>query len=286
MDSDERNWADQADEFDLIALWRGARAHRGVIVSVTVLSGLVALVFAIRATPIYRAEVTITQVREDSLSGSAALSQLSGLASLAGVNLGTGAGPQREALAVLKSRHLIEEFIEQNDLLPVLFRGATKPPTLWRGVKQFREGVLNIREDTRQGLTVVAIEWTDPATAARWANAFVALVNELLRTRALVESKRNIAYLNDQVSKTDVVELRRVMYGLIESETKTLMLANGRPEYAFRVVDPAVPPEIRTRPHRAISVMFGLTVGFIGGTIIALLRSKLGRFKRRLAQAS
>lgn len=286
MDSDERNWADQADEFDLIALWRGARAHRGVIVSVTVLSGLVALVFAIRATPIYRAEVTITQVREDSLSGSAALSQLSGLASLAGVNLGTGAGPQREALAVLKSRHLVEEFIEQNDLLPVLFRGATKPPTLWRGVKQFREGILNIREDTRQGLTVVAIEWTDPATAARWANAFVALVNELLRTRALVESKRNIAYLNDQVSKTDVVELRRVMYGLIESETKTLMLANGRPEYAFRVVDPAVPPEIRTRPHRAIIVLFGLTVGFIGGTIIALLRSKLGRFKRRLAQAS
>jgi len=286
VDSDERNWADQADEFDLIALWRGARAHRGVIVSVTVLSGLVALVFAIRATPIYRAEVTITQVREDSLSGSAALSQLSGLASLAGVNLGTGAGPQREALAVLKSRHLVEEFIEQNDLLPVLFRGATKPPTLWRGVKQFREGILNIREDTRQGLTVVAIEWTDPATAARWANAFVALVNELLRTRALVESKRNIAYLNDQVSKTDVVELRRVMYGLIESETKTLMLANGRPEYAFRVVDPAVPPEIRTRPHRAIIVLFGLTVGFIGGTIIALLRSKLGRFKRRLAQAS
>jgi hypothetical protein len=97
-------------------------------------------------------------------------------------------------------------------------------------------------------LTVVAIDWTDPATAAQWANGFVALANELLRTRALVESKRNIAYLNDQISKTDVVELRRVLYGLIESETKTLMLANGRPEYAFRVVDPAVPPELKTRP--------------------------------------
>jgi uncharacterized protein involved in exopolysaccharide biosynthesis len=286
VNSDEGNSADPADEFDLIAAWRGLRAYKVVIVSVTVLSGLVALVFAILATPIFRAEVTITPAREEGMSGSGALNQLNGLASLAGVNLGTGAGPQREALAVLKSRHLIAEFIGRNDLLPVLFRGSTKPPTLWRGVKQFQQGILNIREDIRQGVTVVAIEWTDPATAAQWANGFVALANELLRTRALVDSKRNIAYLNDQVSKTDVVEIRRVMYSLIENETKTLMLANGRPDYAFTVVDPAVPPELKTRPHRAIIVLVALISGFIVGAIIALLHSKLGRFRRRLAQAS
>lgn len=286
MNADELNSADQADEFDLIALWRGLRAYKGVIISVTVLSGLVALVFALLAKPIFRAEVTISPAREEGMNGSGALSQLNGLASLAGVNLGTGAGPQREALAVLKSRHLVQEFIERNDLLPVLFRGTTKPPTLWRGVKLFQAGILSIREDTRQGLATVAIEWTDPATAAQWANAFVALANELLRNRALVDSKRNIAYLNEQVSKTDVVELRRVMYGLIENETKTLMLANGRPDYAFTVVDPAVPPEIKTSPHRAIIVLVGLTLGFACGAIIALLHNNLGRFRRRLAQAS
>ena len=127
MNSDEGNSADPADEFDLIALWRGLRAYKGVIVSM-VLSGLMALVFAILATPIFRAEVTITPAREEGMSGSGALSQLNGLASLAGVSLGTGAGPQREGLAVLKSRHLIAEFIGRNDLLPVLFRGSTKPP--------------------------------------------------------------------------------------------------------------------------------------------------------------
>jgi hypothetical protein len=45
---------------------------------------------------------------------------------------------------------IVEQFIEQNGLLPVLFRGATEPPTLWRAVKRFREGTLNIREDARQ----------------------------------------------------------------------------------------------------------------------------------------
>jgi uncharacterized protein involved in exopolysaccharide biosynthesis len=255
-------------------------------VSATVISGLVAAILAIAATSIYRAETTITQVREENMGGSGALSQLSGLASLAGVNLGAGASPQKEAQAVLRSSHLVEEFIKRNDLLPALSRGANKPPTLWLGVKQFQAGIVNIREDTRQGVIVVAIEWTDPAIAAHWANGFVALANELMRTRALEESTRNIAYLKDQVTRTDVVDVRHVMYDLIESETKTLMLANGRPEYAFTVVDPAVPPEIRSAPHREIMVLVGLAAGFTLGAFIAFLCSTLGRSKRRLSQSA
>jgi uncharacterized protein involved in exopolysaccharide biosynthesis len=286
VDADEPNAADRADEFDLVAVWRGLRPYRFVIISLTVLFGLVALISAVMTEPYFRAEVTIAAAREEGLNGSAALSQLSGLASLAGVNLGGGTSPQREALAVLKSRHLIQEFIERNDLLPLLFRGSHEPPTLWRAVKMFQAGVVNIREDTRQGVTVVAMAWTDPAIAAQWANAFVGLANEILRDRALVDSKRNIAYLNEQVSKTDVVELRRVMYSLIENETKTLMLANGRPDYAFTVVDPAVPPELKAGPHRAIATLIGLSLGFLLGLTIAVLHRTLSRFRRRLAQAS
>jgi LPS O-antigen subunit length determinant protein (WzzB/FepE family) len=52
------------------------------------------------------------------------------------------------------------------------------------------------------------------------------------------------------------------MYNLIETETKTLMLANARVEYAFTVVDPAVAPEIRTSPKRKLIVLSG---GVLGG---------------------
>jgi hypothetical protein len=40
-----------------------------------------------------------------------------------------------------------------------------------------------------------------------------------------------------------------VLYNLIESETKTLMLANARVEYAFTVVDPAVVPGATCQPQ-------------------------------------
>ena len=280
MTAEKLNSTDHIDELDLVGIFRVLRAHRGVVVSATLIAGVVAAVIAMLATPIFRAEVTITQAIQENMGASGTLSQLSGLASLAGVSLGTGAGPQREALAVLKSRHLVEEFIKRNDLLPALFRASSKPPRLWLGVKQFRAGIVTIREDTRQGVVIVAIDWTDPAISAQWANGFVALANELLRTRAREEATRNIAYLKDQALRTDVVNLQRVMYDLIENETKTLMLANGRPEYAFTVVDPAVAPEIKTSPHRTIMVLVGLAVGFMIGSSIAFGINTSSRSKR------
>src|SRR5205823_3365385 len=119
--------------------------------------------------------------------------------------------------------------------LPLLSRGAKKPPTLWVAVEKFRKTCLMITEDKLKGLTTVSIDWTDPATAASWANSFVALANEILRTRAIDDANRNIDYLNQQVAHTNVVELQQVMYKLIEQETKSLMLAKGRVEYAFTI---------------------------------------------------
>ncbi len=212
--------------------------------------------------------MVVTPVRQNSSggTGSALISQIGGLA---GLNLNGGSAEAQTAEAVLESRHLVEEFIRRNELLPQFNRNPTKPPTLWSAVREFRETVLTIRNDTRKGVTIIAIEWKDPVTAARWANQFVALGNEIIRVRALDESNRNIAYMNKQLEQTNVLELRHVMYNIIENETKTLMLANGRLEYAFQVVDPAVPAETRVRPKRTMLVAIGLAIGLVLGFGVA-----------------
>jgi uncharacterized protein involved in exopolysaccharide biosynthesis len=64
------------------------------------------------------------------------------------------------------------------------------------------------------------------------------------------------------------------MYNLIESETKTLMLANARAEYAFTVVDPAVVPEERVSPRRTLMVLSGLFIGMVVGVLIAWVRNR------------
>jgi uncharacterized protein involved in exopolysaccharide biosynthesis len=130
----------------------------------------------------------------------------------------------------------------------------------------------------------VSVEWTDADTAAKWANEYVALANELIRSRVQDESTRNIKYLNQQIEQSNDVELRRAMYSLIESETKRLMLANGRAEYAFSLVDPAVAPEIRASPRRTLIVLAATFCGLLLGCLVALGRDVL--IRRRAAAAA
>ncbi len=271
----ERIPVDREDEIDLAALWRIVWNSKYLLLLASGLCGLVAVYLALTATPIYRAEAVIAAVHDSGLSRAASLAnQFGGLASLVGIEL-PGGGTEQEAQAVLQSRELAEEFIKRQGLLSVLSGGAKKPLTLWWAVKQFRAGVLAIHEDKSTGLITVAINWKDPTIAARWANEFVGLDNEFMRARALDDANRNIAYLKKQIAQTNVVEMQRVMYDLIESETKTLMLANARTEYAFTIVDPAVPPEMRISPKRAVMVAMGTLAGLIIGLIVVFVRRAL-----------
>lgn len=260
------------DEVDLVALWRVLWRYRWLVISCGVLFALVAVYFALTATEIYRAEVVVTDAREVGGSGSDSLrGTLGGLAGLAGMAMGPDAAASREAHAVLKSRRLAEEFIERQSIAKVIEQRDQGARNLWFAVRRFRKDIVSVREDNRSGVTTIAIEWKDPAVAAEWANAFVALANELTRTRALDSATKNIAYLEQQIAKTNIVELQRVMYNLVESETKTLMLANARHEYAFTVVDPAVTPETRVRPQRTLLVLGGGLLGAVIGVLIALI---------------
>lgn len=270
MIATELTAADHGDEIDLAALIRILYGYRMLIAAFIVLFGLGATVLALLATPIYRGEVVVTQVSDPALGGAGGLAgQLGGLASLAGLNMKGGDSNEQRSRAVLQSRMLVEEFIKRGNLLPQLYPDSNEPATLWLGVRKFKTGVLSIKEDTRRGTITVAVNWSDPEKAAQWANGIVALANDILRTRALDEAQRNITYLNEQIAKTSVVGLQQVMYGLIENETKTLMLASGRPEYAFAVVDPGVKPEVRVKPQRTLMVIAGLVLGLFVGAMVA-----------------
>lgn len=268
---------------DIGALLRILWRNKLIVVAGAVVFGLLAVYLALKATPIFRGEATITEVQESELGGASSLAgQFGGLASLAGLNIG-GSGQSRQWQAVLGSRRLVEEFVKRNDVLALMSPGPGTAQSLWLGVQQFRKDALIITEDKLKGVTTVSIDWTDPVTAARWANGFVALANELIRARAISDATRNIEYLNKQIATTNVLEVQRVMYNLIESQTKTLMLANGRAEYAFMMVDPAVPPEKRISPKRTLMVLSGLVIGGLIGTAVALFYDASRRRRRSSA---
>ena len=238
-------------------------------------------------TPIYRAEVTLMDA-----NGGGANSLLSGmgaqfgpLASLACVNLGKSGGLRQEALATMRSRQIIDQFIQEQKLLPVFFsdrwdeknslwiEGAK--PTALKAYRFFNKEVFEVREDSGSGLISVAMEWRDPELAARWANELVRMTNEVMQKRAIESSRKNLAYLRQQLESNSVLEVRQAIYQLLENEIKSAMLAQGEDEYAFKVIDPAVIPDVSDRPKLKLMLIVGIAVGLILSMCAVLILAAL-----------
>ncbi len=276
---------DSEDSIDLmelvVALWQRKSLIAGVMFLFAVVSGA----YALLATPIYRAEVVLAPSEPE--QGPSSPAGLGGLANVAGINLGSSAD-QMQAVPILRSRAFIEEFINEKNLLPVLFadqwdvangRWMADDPEAWPdirdGVTFFVEQVRSVTEDTGTGLITLAIEWIDPELAAGWADELVYRVNERLRALDLANSERRLEYLNGQLEKASLVELRQAISRLIENEIQAIMLAQAETEYAFRVIDPPREPKEHVTPNRALIVILATFLGGTIGVFLALLRWRL-----------
>lgn len=264
-------------EVDVVALWWLVWDHKFLVAAITAVFVVLALIFAFTAVPVYRATVVVTLVHDKSLGADSGLAGgLGGLASLAGIDIGATAADQ-EREAVLHSRHLIEEFVKRPDVLEQLRSQQKEPQSLWKTVEYFKKAVVDVEDDKLKGTVTITMDWTSAATAADWANQFVALANDLIRNKAIADSTRNVEFLNQQIDRTSSVNVQRVMYNLIESETKNLMLAHGRRDYAFAIVDPAVAPEKRVRPWRSLILLSGIAIGLFIGCFVVYVRARFSR---------
>ncbi len=261
--------------------WRVLVKNRKLIGIITAASTLIALLIAFLLPPVYRAEVLLAPVTQDKSEGLSAIAgQYGDVAALAGINLGPDRDKTAEYVAALKSRSLSVAFINEENLKPVLFprnwddegkkwKDSSKIPTDWDTFKVFDEDIRTVRIDRKTSIVTLAIEWKDAALAAKWANSLVRRVNARLRNEAIEEAERSIGYLEKQLVSTSAVEIQQAIYRLIEGQTKKKMVASTRDEYAFSVIDPAVPPEKKVKPRRILIVVFSFLASVIIGTVVA-----------------
>jgi uncharacterized protein involved in exopolysaccharide biosynthesis len=273
---------------DLMALsskiWQG----KWLIIGVTAAFTLSSAVLVLTLPSWYRADVLLAPVRQKSAADLASpLGSLGGLASLAGITLG---GSTSEPLAVLESRDLAREFVEQQNLLPVFFarrwdaklaRWTPTDPKDWPdvrdGVKYLIAKIRTVKEDKKTGLVTLTIEWTDAKTAADWANLYADRANERIRARALREAQGNVNFLQGELATTSLVTLQQSIGRLLDTELQKLMLARENKEFAFRVIDRAEVPKWRVWPKRVQSIVLATLIGGALSVYLVLLREAIRR---------
>ena len=310
-------------EITLRDIFAALKRQRMLIAACVAATTLIGLLYAVFATPLYRAQIVVRPLEVEEGSALSALSsRFGGAAALAGIDLGGSGSDKDEYLAILKSRALGERFIDEYKLMPELFRerwdaeagrwrqgepsfvgrmahalsrglaaisgdegwherGAE--PSMWQAYKIFDFNIRRIVEDRETGLVTLSMQFRDPVRAAEWANAYVAMANKMIRDKTVAEATRALDYLNAEVNKATVAGLRDTIYRVIEGQLKKVMLANARPDYAFKVIDKAVVPEERISPKRTLSVILGVMMGGLLGALGAFL---IETWKGRIASPS
>ncbi|WP_417360008.1 MULTISPECIES: Wzz/FepE/Etk N-terminal domain-containing protein [Gammaproteobacteria] len=295
----------QDDEIDLrelfSAIWRG----KWLVLACTAIFAVASVTIALYLPNIYKSEVLLAPAEQQQQGGLAGLAgQFGGLASLAGINLGGGSTDKTTlALQVLQSREFIGNFIDKHHILVPLMaakgwnrdtdsliwdtdvynpenkkwmRKAKPPyqskPSNQEAYKEFSKKVLSSNQDKETGMVTVSVSFYSPEMAQQWATWLVKDLNDVMRQRDMAEAKKSIQYLDDQINKTNLTDLRAMLYQLVEQQTKTLMFAEVRDEYVFKTVDPAIVPEEKDKPKRALICVLGTLLGGMLGVMWVLIR--------------
>ncbi|EGQ8426412.1 LPS O-antigen length regulator, partial [Vibrio parahaemolyticus] len=292
------------DEIDLRelfgALWKG----KWIIIATTFIFAIGSVLYALSLPNIYKADALLAPAESSNGGGLSKMAgQLGGLAALAGVNLGAGESSQTDlAVQVMKSRQFVEAFINKHDLLVPLMaatdwdltnnklildeelfnpntgewlrepnglRGST--PTAQEAFEVFNKEVLSISQDKESGLYTVSVKYYSPYVAQQWVNWLIEDINKVMRERTIAETSQNLAYLNTQLQKTSVADMQSTFYKLIEEQTKSLMLAEVQEEFVFKVLDPAVVPELKNSPSRAIICIAGTLLGTLLSALFVIV---------------
>ena len=295
------------DEIDLRELFGVLWAGKWLIGGITTAAAIIAVVIAIMLPNIYRAEALLAPNQDQGAGGLAALaSQYGGLASLAGINLGGGQSDKTGlGLEVLKSRKFVGDFIERHDLLVPLMaaegwdpesgelkidpddydiaakkwvREVSPPrktiPSIQEAYEEFLD-IFAVSQDKKSGFVTVSVEHYSPTVARQWVDWLVDDLNSEIMEQDVSEAEQAIEYLNKQITSTSLAELQTVFSRLIEEQTKTVMLAKVSSEYLLKTLDPAVAPEEKAKPKRALIAVLGTMLGGFLGIVIVLVRSSL-----------
>lgn len=285
----------QVDEINLreivSVIWKGKLA----IAIITAIFILLSIISALTAPNIWTSDALLTTV-EATGAGSKSSSKMAGLASMAGIDIsGTGSDKSSIAIATVQSRDFFKHLLKKEGVLENLMafdsfnsvsgesyfnknifdakkgEWISSEPTHLQAYKKY-QSVLNINYNKLNGLMIMSISHQSPYFAEKFLSLIIQEANFLSRERNLIESKKSLEYLNEELQKTKQSEVVLAISSLIESQLKNQMFARAKDNFLLQPIDKPYVPEQISSPNRRQIVVFGALLGLLFSIFSTLAR--------------
>ena len=291
------------DEINLQELFYILIKRKWIIFTLTTFFSIAGVLYSLSLPNIYQSKALLSPV-DSSTSLSGSLQNVSSLAGLAGISL-PSVGPKSnkiKAINKLNSLSFFKNNIQPNIFLPDLmaikswdyvenvisydeniynavsnswvrkFEYPKKQiPSSQESFKIFQKLHMNVVEDKKTGFVTLSVKHQSPFVAKQWVELIVNEVNIYFRQKDKLESQKSAAYLNQQISKTNLSEVKQAIAEILQQETQKLALIEATEYYVFDYIDPPVVMEKKSSPTRAIICILAAFLGAALGIIMAFL---------------
>tara|TARA_B110000091_G_C13690214_1_gene421712 strand:- start:25 stop:948 length:924 start_codon:yes stop_codon:yes gene_type:complete len=285
----------QDDGLDIMVIIKSIWNQRILVSSLFLLACIASVWFALSLPNIYKSRVILAPVTGLSDSSLMQNSALSSLASITGRKITNQANSTNEAVQILKSYSFFAEILNEYEMkIPLLAstewslaenKLIIDPDTynendkVWvSGIPSDQEAyeywveIFSVSQDIDTGFLALEIKHFSPHLAKDWLDKIVNSINEKARFKAILEAENSIEYLKSQFQSTELSEVQVILSSLIQEQIQTIMLAKSKPEYLFKVIDPAYAPESKSEPKRSVICIIGAFLGLFFSIIVGLLR--------------
>lgn len=312
--------AENEDEIDLMELARTIWKGKKLIIWIAVIVTLATVVYSLSLANIYTAQAVLKPVSSKDGGGrlSSLASQFGGLANMAGIGM-PGAASSTELVSLLKSNVLKKNMIEKYNLLPILFPkqwdeekkawkktsggfslnplaliSKIKPaqpntpkkepgaPDMWDGIRAL-DAYVSTNYNLKEDVITITVNYHNPDMAARIANYFIASLNDHMSSEAKRAAITNREYLEKQLRETNDLIVQQKIYNLIAEKIETMMMAEVKEGFAFKVLDPPMAPDQKSKPKRAQMVFVAFIVSLFFAVFVVFFREYVKKIKAKSA---
>ena len=247
-----------------------------IIVAISVVStGIISFI----SPKIYEATAVIMPtVQPQEQSGMSAIASQFGITSPQ-----TSSGS--EIISLLKSNILLERVIKKYNLFQVIFgkgsKGRKENEKIWDGIRYLKKKMYKVKDNKREGVIKLSVEFKDPEVSARILNYILAELTDYMSSEAKRVAETNKEYLESLIIKNADPLIKQKIYSLIARQIEKSMMAEVKENFAFKILDPPKVPDRKIKPRIIMNIALSFIIALFVAVLVAFITEYIGNVKKR-----
>tara|TARA_X000000950_G_scaffold280027_1_gene373818 strand:- start:505 stop:1431 length:927 start_codon:yes stop_codon:yes gene_type:complete len=288
--------------FDLKELLILSLKRKYYIFFITLAFAIYSVIYSLSLSNIYKSDSILVPAKHSENNLSSSMGTLGNLSAIAGINLNLdGSDKSNLAIQVSKSKEFFlalyqdDQFIAEmvaikryrpNENLKLddevfdlktmswlldssSITGTKKPSFLDAQIKFLDK--FSIKKNIESGFIEASMQSESPIVAKAHLGKVINLLNETIKSMEVDDLNASINYLEDQISKSNLIEVKNILSRIMEQTIRSLMFSEISDEYALKIIDKPHLPELKIAPARSTLCITITLLGFIVSSLFFLI---------------